>query len=83
MKVRSCEHLGLSPLTGKRVSSGKESAVSDHLLLHNHNGDLNDFTILARDNNGFKVLIKESLLISRDRPVLNKNVSSIDLLLFD
>ena len=83
MKVRSCEYLGLSPLTGKRVSNCNRSAVSDHLLLHNHDGDLNNFTVLTRDNNGFKLLIKESLLISRDRPILNKAISSIDLLLFD
>ena len=83
LKVRSCEHLGLSPLTGKRVTNCKESAASDHLLLHNHDSDLNDFTILTRDNNGFKLLIKESLLISRDLPVLNKNIKSIELLLFD
>ena len=52
-------------------------------LLHNHDSDFNDFTILCRDNNGFRLLIKESLLISRDFPVLNKNTASIPLLSFD
>ena len=52
-------------------------------LLHNHDSDFNDFTILCRDNNGFRLLIKESLLISRDFPVLNKNTAPIPLLLFD
>ena len=33
--------------------------------------------------NGFKLLIKESVGISRDSPVLNKNTASIPLLLFD
>ena len=82
IKVRSGEHLGVSPLTGKRVAC-KQSAVSDHLLLENHNCDFNDFTTLCRDNNGFRLSIKESLLISRDSPVLNKNIASIPLLLFD
>ena len=40
-------------------------------------------TILCRDNNGFRFLIKESILLSRDSPVLNKNIASIPLLLFD
>ena len=47
--VRSSEHIGISHLTGKNVEY-KPSAVSDHLLLHNHDGGCNDFTILCRDN---------------------------------
>ena len=71
----------MSHLTGKRVEC-KPSVVSDHLLLHNHDSDFNDFTILCRDNNGFR-LSKESILISRDSPILNKNTAPIPLLLFD
>ena len=82
LNVKSSTHIGISHLTGKRVEC-KQSAVSDHLLLHNHGSDFNDFTILCRDNNGFRRLIKESILISRDSPVLNKSTASIPLLLFD
>ena len=49
---------------------------------HDHN-DFNDFTILCRDNDGSRLLIKESILISRDSHVLNKNTASIPLSLFD
>ena len=52
LNVRSSEHIGISHLTGKRVEC-KPSAVSDLLLLYNHNSDFNNFTILCRDNNGF------------------------------
>ena len=72
-EVRLSEHLCLSPLTGKRVSNFKPSTVSDHLLLSCHDSDINDLSILTNANNGFKLLIKESLLISRDSPVLNRN----------
>ena len=82
LNVRSSEPIGISHLTGKRVEC-KPSVVSDHFLLHNHDSNFNDFTILCRDNNGFRLLIKESILISRDSPVLNKNTASIPLLLFD
>ena len=82
LKVRSGEHLGISHLTGKRVGC-KPSAVSEHLLLHDHNSDFNDFTILCQDYNSFRLLIKESLLISRDAPILNKNIASVPLLLFN
>ena len=62
------------------------SAVSNNLLLHNHDNDYNDFiieTLLCRDNNGFRLLLKESILNSRDSLALNKNTATIPLLLFD
>ena len=82
LNVRSSEHTGILQLTGKRVEC-KRSADSDHLLLHNHGSNFNDFTILCRDNNGFTLSIKESILISGDSSVLNENTASIPLLLFD
>ena len=81
LNVRSSEQIAVSHLTGKKVEC-KPSAVSDHLLLHNHDSDFNNFTILCRDNNGFRLLSKESILISRDSLVRNKNTASIPLLLF-
>ena len=53
LNVRSSDHIGMSYLTGKTVE-WKPSAVSDHLLMHNHDSDFNDFSILYRDNNGFR-----------------------------
>ena len=82
LNVRSSEDLGISHLTGKRVEC-KPSAVSDHLLLYNHDSDFNDFSILCRDNNSFRLLLKESILKSRDLRVLKKSTSSFPLLLFD
>ena len=81
LNVRSSEHIGMSHLTEKRVEC-KRSTVSDHLLLHNHDSDFSNFSLLRRVNNGFRLLLKESILISRDSPVLNKNTASISLLLF-
>ena len=82
LNVRSSEHISISYLTGKRIEC-KPSAVSDHLILHKHDSDFKDFNILCRDNNGFILLLKESILLSRDSPLLNKNTASISLLLFD
>ena len=80
--MTSSEHIGTSHLIGKRVEC-KPSAVSDHLLVHNDDGDFNGFIILCRDNNSFRLLLKESILISRDSPFLNQNTASIPLLSFD
>ena len=82
LNVRSSEHIGISHITGKMVEC-KTSAVSDHVLLHNHDTDFNEFTILCRDNDVFRHLIQETILISRDSAVLSKNTASIPLLLFD
>ena len=72
-KVRMCEHLGISALTGKRVKGDDDSAIKEHLLFCNHTLDFEDFSILATNNNDFKVTLMESLLINRDHPPLNKN----------
>ena len=42
-----------------------------------------DFKVLPSSNSEFHLKIKESLLISRDQPVLNKNEASLPLHLFD
>ena len=82
LSIRSGEHLSLSALTGKRVNNNKKSAVKDHCLFFNHVGSFEDFSILTYESNPFKLLIKESLLVSRDKPLLNKQVKSIPLQLF-
>ena len=57
LNIRSGEHGGISNLAGKRVEC-KLSVVLDRLVLHNYDSDVNDFTILCRDNNGLKLLVK-------------------------
>ena len=79
----SGEHIALSPLTGNRVAY-KPSAISHHLLLHEHdNSSLNDFSILSSENNAFKLSLRESILIKRHSPEFDRNVSSMSLLLFN
>lgn len=82
LHTRVCEHLGISSLTGKLLSKVNESAVSQHKRDTGHQISFNDFSVLSHDTNDFFLLIKESLLISRDKPALNNNVSSIPLSLF-
>ena len=56
-KVRMCEHLGISALTGKRVKGDDDSAIKEHLLFCNHTPEFEDFSILASNNNDFKVTL--------------------------
>ena len=82
-KVRMCEHLGVSALTWKRVKGDNDSAIKEHHLFCNHSSGFDDFSILASNNNDFKVTLMESLLINRDHPPFNKNSHSLPLELFD
>ena len=83
LNVTCGEHIGISPLTSKKTKPSKESAIRDHLLICNNVPSFDEFSILAHGNNRFVLEIKESLLIKRDKPVLNKNISSGRLFLFD
>ena len=76
--VGTSEHLGMTRLTRKRVKNPKKSAIFDHILLNDH-----DFAILLKKNNRFKLHLKESLLIKRDKPELNRNIYRYPLELFD
>ena len=80
--VRASEHLGITPLTQKRVKNPKKSANMDHILLEGHNATYDDFSILISENNQFKLHLKESLLIKRDKPELNRNIYTHPLELF-
>ena len=75
--------MGISNLTGKRVKNVKVSGVSDHLLDCNSTADFDHFDVLASSTNSFGLLVKESLLIKCDKPVLNGTVKSFPLKLFD
>ena len=81
--TRAAEHMGISNLTEKRLKNVKQSAISDHLLQCNCAINFDDFSILATDCNKFKLLLRESLLIKRDKPILNRTIKSFPLKLFD
>ena len=83
-KAWICEHLGISHLTGKNVKTdnNKLTAIQEYLLCCNYFPSFEDFSILTRENNDFKLKIMESLLIARDKPILNKADSSLPLELF-
>ena len=83
-KVRICEHLGILHLTDKKVKidNNKLTAIQEHLLCCNYCPSFEDFSILIRESNDFKLRIMESLLIARDKPILNKADSSLPLELF-
>ena len=82
LKVRAGEHISTSPLTGKRVNNNKKSSVKDHCLLSGHACSFEDFTVLNYEPHKFKRLISESLSVTKDKPLMNKQVKSLKLELF-
>ena len=72
--VRASEYLGITPLTSKFVKTRKKSAIFDHTLLDGRKASFDNFSILLKESNWFKLQLKEYLLISRDKPILNKNI---------
>ena len=73
----------VSNLTEKRFKNMKGSAVSDHRVQCDCIISFHDFDVLASDTNKFTLLIKESLLIKRDKPVLNRTIMSFWSKLFE
>ena len=67
--------MGISNLTEKRVKNMKKSAFSDHRLQCDCIIIFDDFDVLAYGTNNFRLLIKESLLIKRDKPILNRTIN--------
>ena len=82
LNVRIGQHIGISPLTRKQVKL-KNRSVADHLLPCNHSGPYDGFSIQTRENKKFLLELKENLLIMRDKPSLNRNITSAPLYLFD
>ena len=82
LNVRIGEHIRISPLTQKKVKH-KGSAVNDHWLLCNYFPSFENFSVLTKENKKFLLELKESLLIMRDKPSLNRNIRSAPLYLFD
>ena len=70
--VRAAEHMEISHLTNKRLKNVKESAISEFLLTCDCNTNLDDFIILSKDSNNINLLMKESLLISRESLLISR-----------
>ena len=51
--ARASEHLGMTPLTAKRVRNPKKSAIFDYIFLKGHDASFEDFTILLKENDKF------------------------------
>ena len=73
------ERQGVLSRTGKPVKGTLLTSVRDHKLLCE---DREDFRILLSESNKVILELKGSLFIKRDKPTLNRNRFSQELILF-
>ena len=80
-EILKYEHLGLSYETGKsrKLIGGHITSINHHITTSGHKGNFGDFTIRCHTNNDFEQLIKESLLIGKYKPNLNKQINTFHL----
>ena len=81
--TRAVEQMRISNLAGRHLKNVKQSTISDHLLQYNCAISFGDFSILTTDCNKLKLLLRESLLIKLDKPILNRAIKLFPLELFD
>ena len=81
-KVRVSEYQSVSLRTGKPVKGTLSTSVKDQMVVCDHKVVHEDFKFLGNESNRYLLELKESLFIKRDKPSLNKNLYSQELLLF-
>ena len=88
-RERVFEHLGRSARTGNplishptRSQKSSESAILDHWRGSGHEPQYGDFKVVDSAKTKWDLLIKESLLIKKHSPSLNKQTDSIPLILY-
>ena len=83
LKVSGAERISTSPLTGKRVNNNKKSSIKGHCFLSGgHVCLFGDFTIFNFEPHKLRQLIKESLLVTKGKPLLKKQAKLLKLDLF-
>ena len=80
---RISEHMGISGYTGKPLSKPPFSNIRDHHQSSGHPISPDDFSILSSCSSSFELLLRESLPISKLKPSLNANLSSVPLTLYN
>ena len=81
--TRAAEHMGSPILQENALKTLHNLQYLTILLQFNCVINLDDFSILATDCNKLKLLLRQSLLIKRDKPILNRTIKLFPLEFFD
>ena len=85
--MRVSEHLRISEFTDKKMNSKAKTSIYAHMEECNHQNTMEDFGIinsgsLPSNATEYILQLRESLLIAKDNPSINKAVRSVPLKLF-
>ena len=69
LHTRVSEHLGVSPLTGDKMSNPAMSRILSHLDSTGHTASLNDFKIISSCSSPDELLIREVFLLTNSNPL--------------
>ena len=75
--------MGISAFTGKSLSKPPFSNIRDPHQTSGHPISPDDFSVLSTCSSPFELLLRESLLISKLKPSLNANLTSMPLTLYN
>ena len=59
--MRASENLGITHLTGNFAETAKKSAIFDHILWDVYKANFDNFSILLKESNLFKLQLNEFL----------------------
>jgi len=76
---RISEHKGVSSRTGQLTETQVFSAIRNHCLEKDHVLKAENFSIINRSYSKYDLLIKESIHIHTERPILNNQMSAFKL----
>ena len=84
LHIGMSEHMGVSLSTGKNLTRHSLSSILAYTHHTQHAISPNDFSIISSASSGsnLELVTRESLLISKLKPSLYENISSIPLSLF-
>ena len=77
--VRISEHKGVSSRTGQISATQAFSAIREHCLDKDHVLKTENFSIIDRSYCKYDLLIKESIHISSEKPILNNQMTALKL----
>jgi len=77
LHVRTSEHRGISPRTGKNITNPSHSSIREHTLKHQHQLNPSNFKIITQTNHPSDLRILESFYITTLKPSLNTDSSAI------
>ena len=73
--------MAITPLTGKPVKNPKKSSIFDHMLFEGYRSNFDNFSILLKENNDFKIQLKDASSRS-ESSFLNNNGFVVEILFF-